>query len=346
MSGDGGGDRQLQARPRWRSWWLLGPGLAALVLLLWQLAAPGPAQRPAQRMRLALPTQMSAGAVYVGQEEGAFAAHGIALTVRPFVTGKIALDAVLRDEADLAIVADTPFALAVLRGSPVAVVSSIYASRKMMSLMADRSKIGAPADLAGKTIGTVFGTNAQYFLDTMMLAHGVPRASVTIVDVPPEQLEQALLSGRVDAVTIWHPQRALLRSALGAEATSLSGEDIFVYRFLLVAKTGYIERNGAAIARLLAALDQAIVSIQRDPARARQVIARSIGLAPDLLQDGFSASDFHLALDQSLLLELGVQSRWALRQGIVAETALPDFLDHLRPAPLQAVRPSAVKYIR
>lgn len=272
----------------------------------WERARPAP-----QRMRLALPTQLCAGAVYIRREDGAFAARGIELAIGPHVTGKAALDAVLRDEADLAIVADTPFALAVLRGSPVAAISAIYSSRKTMALMAARATVRVPADLAGKTIGTAFGTNAQYFLDTMMLAHGVPRSSVTIVDVPPAQLQQALLSGRVDAVTIWHPQRALLRDALGAEATTPLGEDIFVYRFLLVAKTDYIERNTAAIGRLLDGLEQAIESIQRDPARARQVIARGIGLAPALLQDGFDASDFYLSLDQSLLLERDVRTQMA-----------------------------------
>jgi ABC-type nitrate/sulfonate/bicarbonate transport system substrate-binding protein len=202
-----------------------------------------------------------------------------------------------------------------------------------------------PEDLAGKTVGTVFGTNAQFFLDTLLLAHSVDRASVKVKDLKPGSLVEALEAGQVDAVTVWHPELARIQSSLGSSVTTLYGEELFVYRFLLVGAPDWIAAHPAAVRQVLAALRDAVGAIKSDPAQNMAIIGQAIGLNPQLIAKSFDPNDFYLSLDQTLLLALGDQTRWAMKQGLVPNGPVPNYLDFIRETPLAAVQPEAVKII-
>ena len=323
--------------------------LAVLTLVagaLW-LSAIRPQSPPAPvPLTLAMPVQVSSSALFMAQERQLFPKHGLSVTLQPFQLGMQALQSVIDGKADLAFVADTPFVLAVLRGKQVAAVATVFQSRRSMALFARAdSAIRAPDSLRGKTVGTVIGTNAAYFLDTLLDVHGIARDSVRIVGLRPEQLPAALASGQVDAVTVWHPDLARLEQEY-RDGTTLYGEDFFVYRFLLVGKKSYIDGHPAQIRRILATLDESHRQIKADPARARALVGERLGIAPALLARAFEPGDFSLALDQTLLLGLSDQTRWAMDKHIVPPQAFPDYLDFIRHGPLTALMPDANQMIR
>lgn len=326
---------------------LIMVGLVGLLgAAMFFLLRPGLTSPPAAtgKISLALPLQISAGALFVAAEHQFFANHKLAVTIATHALGKDALQAVLSGEADLAVLADTPFMFAVMRGEKIATVASIFGSRKTMAIVGRKDRrILRAEDLGGKTIGTIFGTNAQFFLDVLLLAHGVPRESVKVVDLAPEALEAALRSGRVDAITVFNPK---MKAAIGDRGTTIYGEDLFVYRFVLVGKQSYLDSHQAEIGQLLASIEQSNRFIHEEPALAKTIIGQAISTAPDLMAGYFEPNDFQISLDQSLLLALGDQTRWAMKQQLVPVGTVPNYLDYVRQAPLDAIRPSANKIIR
>lgn len=324
---------------------LLSALLAIALLLAWRWQ---PRALPGGRMglTLAIPSQLSAGTVFVARTQGYFARQELDVSVQSFTLGKQALQAVLDDQADLALVADVPFMLASQRGAPIAVVATVFASRHTMALLGRRDRgIGGAADLSGKTVGTVKGTNAQYFLDLLLDAQRIPGTAIQIVDLAPAQMSTALSSGQVDAITAWNPLLAKLQLEQGANAILMGAPDLFVYRFLLVGKRSYLAAHPQAVQRTLAALAAAVGFIQARPAQAQALIAAAIGLAPQQLAAAFRASDYALSLDQALLLSLDDQTRWAIRRGIIDAAARPNYLDAVDATPLSAVQPAAVSII-
>jgi ABC-type nitrate/sulfonate/bicarbonate transport system substrate-binding protein len=322
--------------------------LAGAALAIWRLAAPGPAPPPAPvfQVRFAMPVQVAAGALYVADQERLFARQGLAVAAQRFLLGKQALQAVLDDQADFAIVADTPFLLAVLRGEPIAALGTVFESRKTIALLAHRdSGVRDTPTLEGKRIGTVFGTNAEFFLDTMLEVHGVSRAKVQVVNLTPEELVVAFRNKQIDAMTAWNPDLARLEQEFGSRAITIYGEDLFVYRFLLVAKQGYIAKHGAQVRRMLTAIRQGNDFIKEHPEQARSLLGAQIGIAPALLKHSFDPTDYTLVLDQSLLLALSAQTRWATAKALVKPGPTPDYLDFVRPEPLSAVAPDANRMI-
>ena len=298
-------------------------------------------------MTVALPVQVASAALYVAQERQLYRQHGLDVTLRPFLLGKQALQSVLDGQADLALVADTPFALAVLRGEQIAALATLFESRKSMAIYARKdSAITDAASLAGKRVGTVTGTNAEYFLHTMLDVHSIAHAAVNITGFKPEHLAAALADGKVDAVTVWHPDLARLENQFGTRGVTIYGEDFFVYRFLLVGKKSFIDQHFSEVSRILAALNESNGWINAHPEPSRALLGLQLGMEPALLARSFSAGDFTLTLDQPLLLALSNQKRWAESKQMVGKQDRLDFLDFLRPMPLTALSPEANRMIR
>lgn len=334
-------------RQRRLGWITAGVLLAMSTALAWRYTGPVLAPVAPLPLTLALPVQAASGTFFVAEQRQLYPQHGLLLQTQRFALGKQALAAVIEGKADMAVVADTPYVLAIAQGKQIAVVSTVYGSRKTAALLVRVDHgVHTAADLRGRRIGTVFGTNAQYFLDKLLEHHGVGSAEVNIIDYSPAALLTALRNGEVDAITTWQPELARLQQALGTKVAALFEQDLFVYRFLLVGKVGFIDSHRHEVQRLVAALADSHQYMIDQPLAARQMVAAAIGLPPELLASFFEPVDYGLSLDQSLLLALDDQTRWAHQRQIITSPGVPNYLDYLRPQALQAVLPSAISIIR
>lgn len=323
--------------------------LTASLAGFWMVSANGNkhTSAPLSSLTISMPVQVSAGSLYVAEQEGLFAKHRLNVALQRHLLGKQALQAVLEGRADLALVADTPFMLAVLRGEQIAILATVFESRKTMAIVARKDRgIDGATMLAAKTIGTVAGTNAEFFLDSILDVHGIARHAVKIVALKPEQLIAAFESGQVDAVTVWNPDLAKLEQAFGSRALTIYGEDLFIYRFLLVGKKSFIDRHPQQMRQVLATIAEGNAHIEAHPDETRTLLAKELGMAPALLARSFDPGDFCLTLDQPLLLTLSDQARWAGEKNLPEHTTKPNFLNYIRAAPLDAVMPESHKIIR
>ena len=82
-------------------------------------------------------------------------------------------------------------------------IATISTSSHQIKLVGRRSAaISLPAHLAGKRVGTVLGSSAQYFLDSWLLFHDIDPQRTKVVGFAADQLVAALQRGAVDAVAI------------------------------------------------------------------------------------------------------------------------------------------------
>lgn len=285
--------------------------------------------------------------VLVAQAKGYFQQEGLAVTLRPYAFGQVALSAMLQGPAELATCAETPVVLAELRGERLSVLARISRSTRTMAVIARKDRgISGPPDLAGKRVGVTLGTSGHFFLDTFMLRHAIDGRKVHLVDLKPDAMAGAIERGEVDAVATWAPTTISLQKRFGEKVEAFYVEDLYSEMGVLVARRGFAQRRPEVAKRVLRALFRAEALFTEQPEEARRVVAAVLVDDAEFLDATLRQFQFRIRLGQSLLEQMEEEGAWARRMGLATVDPAPDLLDALEPAPLLAVRPDAVGLVR
>jgi NitT/TauT family transport system substrate-binding protein len=324
--------------------------LVALICALaaaWQLAkhrAP-----PVATVSLTIATNTSyvgACPVVAAYKQGFFSTHNLQVTIAPYSSGKQALKAVIDEQADMATVADVPVVLAALEGKPVRILATIFRTGQDHGVVARKDRgIVRASDLRGRRIGVSLATSAHFALEVLLNFQRLDINDVVLVNYEPAQLLPAIASGAVDAVAGWEPFLTEVRDSLGAGAVSFSGEDIYESVYNLVALDKYLRKNPAAATALLMALNEGEIYCRTHPQQLTFLLPHLSHTASTAAVKQWSAYHFGLELDQSLLLTLEDQARWAINNKYAPSASMPNFLDHIYLDAIRKVTPSDVSIL-
>lgn len=308
-----------------------------------------PFQKPAgppEKLVIAGINSPDKGAIFVALAKAYFAHEGLDVTFQPYPSGKDALNAVLEGKADLGIAAEIPIMFAGLRGEKVTVVATIAASDKNTMLIARKDRgISSPGDLKGKKIGVPLGTSGQFFVDIFLTSHRIPRESVSVVNLKPEELVDALVKGDVDAISTWNPHDYRARKELGDKALAFYGEGIYRTTVDIVAAQTFVKEKPETVKRVLRALVSASNFMVQNPQESIQIMAEQTKMDKEAIGDSWNQYSFAVTLDQSLLTTLEDQARWAIKNKLTQATQVPNYLNFIYLDGLQAVRPDGVTII-
>ncbi|HVN95835.1 MAG TPA: NrtA/SsuA/CpmA family ABC transporter substrate-binding protein [Syntrophorhabdaceae bacterium] len=288
------------------------------------------------------PIPMSAP-IYVAFDKGYFKHEGLDVTLVTFTSGKECLEAVLAAKADVAPAAETPIMEAVMRGAKVRVLATVADSEKISAVITRKDRgISRPEDLKGRKIGVTPGTSGQYLLSTLLLFHGVAEERTTMVPLKPEEMQDALLSGRVDAVATWEPYLSAITSALGPKGMTYYGTGFFRSTWNLVTRVDVVQQQPESIRKLLRALMSSERFIIEKQDEAIALVSQRTGVRAQELTPVWKDYYFRIALDQSLLINFENQAHWAIAHKVVPESKVPNFLDNIYTRGLASVRPERV----
>lgn len=318
--------------------------IAVMVAAGWQWGRP-----PPEPLVLAVARSTFGGPLWVAQRQGFFAAEGLTATLRPYPTGKLALEAMLRGEAEVATVAETPLVLASLAGIPFSVIAN-YASSTEHSLVARADRgIAAVTDLRGHRVGVAPGTSGQYFLHVMLSDVGLTEADLTVVPLPTAEQAAALTAGQVDAVAAFAPYSSQCRLALGDAARSFSAGIRYTGYGSLVTRRDFPGRRPAATLRLLRTLDRTISWMRTHPDESLAIAAAGSETEVGTLRDGWGSLTPNLGLDQGFIVLLQAEARWAIAAqvapGVAPGAALPVFRDFIDAGALARLHPESVTIV-
>lgn len=325
---------------------LLLSGLLACSLVGCRTKPPAPANVPGL-ISIAFPTNVAPCLLFLGIEKGYFARGGAQIRALPFESGRDALDRMLAGDADVAAVAETPIAKALLGEGKLKILATINQSGRDVALVARQDKgIHTPGDLRGKAIGFARGTSGHFFLDTYLLVNRIGLDEVRLVDLTPLEMRQALVAGRIDAVSTWEPHVAFLENALGGRAIVLRDEAIYTQTFCVVARTDFVQRNPGQVKIILEGLFRAMAFLSQSPKEATAIVASYAKVDPLLITQSIDKHEFDVRLDQSLVLALQNECRWFMDSGVMARREMPDVMGSFYLDGLLAIRPQAVQVIR
>ena len=323
--------------------------ISAIIALL-SLTVTGCQQKPAdtpQKITIAHSTAGNAILMSIAIVKDYLKEEGLDVTPQPHGFGKLALQSVIEGKADIATVGDTPTVFAVMNGKKLSILAVIQTSNRNEAIVARQDRgIARPSDLKGKKLGITLGTTGHFFADSFLLLHGIDRNHVKVIDLKPDEMAAALATGKVDAISTWNPILIQLQKKLGKNGIIFFGESIYTENFCAVASQEYVKKNPEAIKKVLRALIKAETFVQQHPEESRKLVAEFLKIDKTVLDETWDIFTFRNVLDQALLVDLEEQTRWAIKNRLVARRDMPNYLDFIYGDGLLAVKPEAVRIIR
>jgi len=333
----------------------VGIGIAFLVaalaaVVLFAIRRGGPAQAPsspATVIRIGIQNNVVCALPLIAARQGLFLREGLDVRIVPYPSGKLAFDAMLAGDVDVAACADIPIVGRSLERGDFAIFATIAWSERGAWITARRDRgIARPADLRGKTVGTQRGSAVHFFLSAFLARHAIPETEVSLVFLPAEDLPAALAGGQIDAFSMRNPFAAQAKALLGGTAVEFHDTDVYRQTFNLVAWKDALRDRRPVFAALLRALAGAEQRLIHSPGEALAAVTAELGLdrEPEVRAD-WSDYTFVLVLDQSLFVTLEEQAGWYIARDEAPGKQIPNYLLYVDTGPMLAVKPSAVSVI-
>lgn len=291
--------------------------------------------------------EIMSGLIYLALDQGFFARHGLQVSLVKTSAGMASIRNVLGGRSDFGVATDIPIMFQAMQDRSLVILATLAMTDGNMGVVARReSHIADPADFRGRRIGVALGTAAHYYLDRLLVAADLSRDDVVLVDLPPGQLWPSLASGAVDAIVLWELALSDARAHLGSAGVTINPHLAHPLSWCLVTRRSFDREHPELVKAMLASLMDAERLLAAEPARARRIIARRINRDVRLVEGVWSYYKLGLGLDQSLIVALEEESRWAMATRQSGRAVLPNYLDFIDFAPLAAVKPAAVSIVR
>jgi NitT/TauT family transport system substrate-binding protein len=216
------------------------------------------------------------GHIWIGQQNGAFAKHGLELELSQFTTGLELFQAMIGGSLDMlatgAVVSNFP-----ARGQgKVFLMNNIeYATAQLWV----RDDIKSLADLKGKQISTTTGTTAHVFLDRALRSANIdPAKDVQIVNQRMTEAVTSFISGAVPAVALWVPFDTTIRQKVPNARKLVDASAYFPEAAIMggwAARNDWYDKNRPVVDKLIAAWAEVNTIVTGKPDEAAEILQKS-----------------------------------------------------------------------
>ena len=322
-----------------------GAALTAAMLLT-SVFHGGQAHAELIKARLAQNLGPISGIVIVAKEQGFFEKRGLDIATSNFTSGKQCLDTVVGGGADIATTAEAPVTAAAMAGQPIAFLARMEYS-DLKTVVASKAGIKSKADLKGKKIAFTAGTGSEVYTTSLLKSAGLKKEDVTLVNLRPQEMLPALVSGSIDAFDTWEPHIANAKKAMGADVAEIDTKGIYSETFNIVVMRDYLDKNGPLVEKFLTAMIDAEVWMKANPEEAITVVSKAVGIKREDLAPIWADYVYQVKLDDKQIDTLKTHAAWRLETGNHPPGAtMPDFSKVFAPGPLKNVDATRVTYTK
>jgi NitT/TauT family transport system substrate-binding protein len=261
--------------------------------------------------------------ILLAKEQGYFKEQGLDMTYKFYPHGVGSLIALQKGEVELATAAEFPFVRQSLEGSHMRIIASI-AQVDVLQLFARKdSGISQPADLKGKRVALIMGSQLEFCLDRFLV-------------------EKSILDHTADAVVYREPMLSRLKAKFGDNWISWSVQNKQNVFWIIAGKDKYVSRHSQAIERFLRAIRKAEMFYLSDARKALDIIISKGNLDQELYERMQPTIEYKLTLEQALLIAMEDEARWHIENQYTETKEVPNYLDQIYFDALESVNPDAV----
>lgn len=261
-----------------------------------------------------------------------------------FTTGVETAQALMGGAAFVATFADWPFLLASNNRSDLRVIG-VITSAQSMGILANRAEgIDSVIDLTGKRVGFPQGTSAQFVFESFLNSAGVE--NVNTVNLPPPQLQPAMLRGDIHAMVVWQPFLELARLEKPDDFFYIPGsQEAFRIVYCLVSTEENIKNDPEGIKRILEALIKAENELSSGSPDVLAKIIEKTGLDLETLTTLLPLFRFKVVIDNEIIEAWKELAIWANSTGLTSADILEqDWRTFIHDKTLRELDPDRVRF--
>ncbi len=250
--------------------------------------APVQTEAPAVTLKIAVLPIIDALPMYVAQQEGLFEKNGVKVELIPVASAPEREQLLAAGQADGTI--NETLAVMLANREKIQMQAVRYAlvpaegHGHFFIIASAKSGITDPQGLKGVEIGVSQGTVIEYVTERLLQAQGFSKDEIKTIAVPKIPDRMALLaSGELNAGTLPDPLGALAVQQ-GAKII-LDDANYPQYGFSVISfRKAVIDENPAAVKGFLAAIEEAVKTLNADPKKYANLLAEQKLVPPPLME--------------------------------------------------------------
>ena len=304
---------------------------------------------PVEKLRLGHNLDNSTALVIVAEDRGYFEEAGLDVETKDYRSGKRAfVEGLFPGEVDMITVQETPVVFNSFERKDFKVVAMINSAPSNKIIIGRKDKgIEKPEDLKGKKVATQRGSAVHFFLHLFLVHHGLTEDDIELSFMKAENLPKALADGTIDAFSMREPFISQAKKLLGEENLA-EFPDTGIYNALttVVASEKFLKENPTVARKAMRALLKAEKFIENNSERAKNISFKRTKSDEKEGNKFWPKFNLKVSLEQSLLVALEDEARWAINNELVDATEMPNYLDYIYMDALEEVKPEAVTIMR
>ncbi len=283
---------------------------------------------------------------YIAEKQNLFKANGLDITIKDYETGLATTDALNKGEVDVAACAEFIIVGKAFQKEKILGIATI--AKNLNELIIGRTDRGIKtfADLKGKKVGVPRKTVAEFYLGRFLELNGMSIKEITLVDLLPSQLQDALAHGKVDAVIAWQPWASQIEKQVPNDKVVWPAQSNQLLYWNIIGRDTWVANHPELIKRFLRSLIQAEEYLARHSGEAKAIVQARLKYDDTYMAKVWSQQQSSITLDQSFIAAMEDEARWMIKNNLTSEKKVPDFVNYIYVDGLKAVKPEAVRIIR
>jgi|WetSurMetagenome_2_1015567.scaffolds.fasta_scaffold14605_4 ABC-type nitrate/sulfonate/bicarbonate transport system substrate-binding protein len=281
--------------------------------------------------------------IYIAESQNYFKAKGLNVTIKSYDTGLATTDAMLNGNVDIAACAEYIITERAFQGENICNLTTIAKSENVFIIGRTDKGVKTDIDLKGKKIGVPRHTIAEFYLGRFLEMHGMSLRDVSIIDILPPQLGDALAGGSVDAVVAWQPYADQIEKQLANKTKKWPAQCGQAMYWNITCLDAFAASRPQLVNRILSSLAQAENYLTLHPDESKTIVQKHLNYDVGYVAAAWPEHHFSLSLDQPLILAMEDEARWMISNNLTTEKTVPNFLDFIYADGLKAVKPSAFR---
>jgi NitT/TauT family transport system substrate-binding protein len=213
-----------------------------------------PASTPLVPMKIRIgyiPNANSSSLEAVANAQNLWAKYGLIPDLSSFTNGPTQITALLAGDLDAGVIG--PGAHWLPPSAKATIIANQGTGWGDMILIQPNKGINTVADLKGKSVGVPEGTSGDMILQLALGKAGLTDADITKVNMDPDAIVPAFVSGQIDAAALWVPQVTEMQTRVPGSKILIGDKDFFpqmTFPGSFVASNDVVKNNPELIIRL------------------------------------------------------------------------------------------------